>query len=309
MTQPALDLNALKAGGVIKQRQEDFFLVRLKVTLGELTSDQLAAIGDIAREYGRGKIHITTRQGIEIPWVRFADVEAVTARLAAIGIPLGACGPRVRVVVSCQGESVCPHGLGDTHSLALALDRRFYGQRGPHKLKMGVTGCPNACAKPQEHDIGFMAVAQTVLSAEEECIACGLCARVCRAKAIELVDGKPVFDHSRCYRDGECINACPTGALSAARTGWNVFLGGKWGREPQLGQPFQEFLTEEVAVELVDAVIDAWKRLAQPRERLGSLINRIGIDAFRQELAGPGPRLPEEAGADPVSLPRNGSHA
>ena len=285
MAQRTLDLDALKAGGIIKQRQEDFFLVRLKVTFGELSSDQLAAVGDIARRFAKGKIHITTRQGMEIPWVRFGDVDAVTSALAAIGIPLGACGPRIRVVVACQGNEVCPHGLGDTRALSLALDERFYGQRNvPHKLKIGVTGCPNACAKPQEHDIGFMAVALPRLASEEDCISCGLCVRSCRGKAIELVDGKPVFDYSRCYRDGECINACPTEALRAARTGWNVFVGGKWGREPQLGQLFAEFLTDAEALELVQRVVDAWKRLARPGERLGTLINRIGLEEFRAEL-------------------------
>lgn len=286
MAQPTIDLAALKAGGIIKQRQEDFFLVRLKVTLGELSSDQLAAIGEIARKYARGKVHITTRQGIEIPWVRFADVEAVTRSLADVGIPLGACGPRARVVVACQGDDVCPHGLGSTRSLGLALDSRFYGQGGlPHKMKMGATGCPNACAKPQEHDIGFMAVAEPYLASPEECLNCGLCVQACRARAIEIVDGIPVFDLSRCYNDGECINACPTNAIAASRTGWNVYLGGKWGREPQLGQLFDKFLTEEAAVGLVEDVIATWKRLAQPRERLGSLINRIGMEAFRSELA------------------------
>ncbi len=293
MSEPGLDLNALKAGGIIKQRQEDFFLVRLKVTLGALTSDQLAAIGAIAREYGRGKIHVTTRQGIEIPWVRFADVEAVTSRLAAVDIPLGACGPRVRVVVACQGDDVCPHGLGSTRSLGLALDRRFYGRSGiPHKMKMGVTGCPNACAKPQEHDIGFMAVVMPRLASGEECINCGLCVRACRANAIELVDGKPVFDHSRCYRDGECINVCPTSALEPQSTGWNVYLGGKWDREPRLGQLFQEFLSEEDALRLVDAVLAAWKRLGRSRERLGNLIDRIGLETFRQEMLASDSHLP-----------------
>ncbi len=285
MPQRTPDLEILKAGGIIKQRQEDFFLVRLKVTLGELTSDQLAAIGDIARQYGRGKIHITIRQGIEIPWVRWADVQAVTDRLAEIGIPLGACGPRIRVVVACQGDDVCPHALASTRSLGLALDSRFYGQSGvPHKLKMGVTGCPNACAKPQEHDIGFMAVALPELADEELCISCGLCAEGCRAKAIELVEGKPVFDLNRCYRDGECISRCPTAAVSAARTGWNLFVGGKWGREPRMGQLFEEFLTEEEALDRVESIVAVWKQLALPGERLGKLIDRIGIDAFRQEL-------------------------
>ncbi len=285
MAQSALDLNALKAGGIIKQRQEDFFLVRLKVTLGELSSDQLAAIGEIAREFGRGKIHITTRQGIEIPWVRFADVDAVTSRLAAVGIRLGACGPRVRVVVACQGNDVCPHGLGNTREFGLALDERFYGQGGiPHKMKMGVTGCPNACAKPQEHDIGFMAVARPGLAAGGECISCGLCVQACKARAIELVDGKPVFDYSRCQSDGECINVCPTAAIEAQQTGWNIYLGGKWGRRPRLGRLFQEFLSQEESIHLVEVVLDVWKRLAQPRERLGDLIDRLGPEVFRREV-------------------------
>lgn len=290
MSSLSIDLDALKAGGIIKQRQEDFFLIRLKVTLGDLTSDQLVAIGEIARAHARGRVHITTRQGIEIPWVRFAQVEAVTSRLAEVGISLGACGPRVRVIVACQGAAVCPHGLGDTYALAAALDRRFYGIGGlPHKMKIGVTGCPNACAKPQEHDIGFMAVALPRLDAEDECISCGLCVRACRSGAVQLVDGKPVFDLARCYRDGECINVCPTGTLTGARTGWNVYLGGKWGREPQLGRLFGEFLTDEDALQLVEAVLESWRRLARPGERLGSLINRIGLEEFRNELTMAGP--------------------
>jgi dissimilatory sulfite reductase (desulfoviridin) alpha/beta subunit len=51
--------------------------------------------------------------------------------------------------------------------LAKILDERFYGRYGlPHKFKMGVTGCPNSCTKPQEHDLGLMAVIEPALDEE-----------------------------------------------------------------------------------------------------------------------------------------------
>ncbi|MBI5956705.1 MAG: MoaD/ThiS family protein [Chloroflexi bacterium] len=279
-----IDLNALKAGGFIMQRQGNFFSLRLKVPVGNITGEQLMKVADVAQRYGKGHVHLTMRQGIEIPFIRLDDFNAVTGELAIVGLGLGACGARVRVVTACQGTAICPHALGDTHSLAGKLDERLYGRWGlPHKFKMGVTGCPNACAKPQENDLGFMAVVEPVFdeSGGHECIACGLCVDLCPGKAIQLVDGKPVIDRGRCFHDARCIMHCPTGSWRARREGWNAYVGGKWGRQPQLGVLFAEFLSEEQAVDLAERTLAAYCRLANKGERLGSLINRLGLATFK----------------------------
>jgi dissimilatory sulfite reductase (desulfoviridin) alpha/beta subunit len=94
-------------------------------------------------------------------------VDKVRSELEDVGLIFGACGPRVRVIVACQGNAIYWCALGDTQSLAKILDERFYGRYGlPHKFKMGVTGCPNSCTKPQEHDLGLMAVIEPALDEE-----------------------------------------------------------------------------------------------------------------------------------------------
>ena len=289
MSREAIDLNALKAGGFIMQRQANLFSLRLKVPVGNITAEQLLKVAEIARRYGQGYLHLTLRQGIEIPFIRLDDFNAVSGELATVGLGLGACGARVRVVTACQGIATCTDALGDTHSLARRLDACLYGRAGlPHKFKMGVTGCPNACAKPQENDLGFMAVVEPLLDESDghECTACSLCVDLCPGKAIRLVDGKPVIDRSKCFHDGRCVLNCPIGSWRAGRQGWNAYVGGKWGRQPQLGVLFAEFLVEDEAVALAERTLAAYCRLANRGERLGSLINRMGLAPFREAVYG-----------------------
>lgn len=280
-----IDLQKLKSGGIISQKQKDLFSIRVRIVGGNVTSAELRKIAEIADKYGQGYAHITTRQGFEISFVKFSDIDKVTEELSTVGLILGACGPRIRVIVTCQGQKICSHALGDTLALTKALDERFYGRYGvPHKFKMGVTGCPNACAKPQEHDLGFLAVVEPKFGDREACINCRLCVEVCSSKAITLVDDKPVIDSKKCFKDGKCIATCPQNVLKPHRLGWNIFIGGKWGQKPQLGVLFEEFLSQDEALELVEKILTAYIKLTQKRERVGELINRIGLNKFRKEV-------------------------
>jgi len=288
---PGLSEAARKSGGIIPQRQANLFALRLRVPAGGISAAQLATVAGVASRYGRGAVHLTLRQGIEIQYVPFADIPAALAELADVGLELGACGRRVRVVTACPGAAVCPNGLGDAQALAKRLDDRYFGLSDlPHKVKIAVAGCPSACAKPQENDIGLMAVAAPVLTESEEagCIGCGLCARKCPAQAIALVQGKPVIDRARCLHDGKCINVCPTGALRAERTGWQMYVGGKCGKEPRIGVPLVAFLSDAEAEDLVGRVIAAYRQLGKPGERLGTLVERLGLQALAREVLGTG---------------------
>jgi dissimilatory sulfite reductase (desulfoviridin) alpha/beta subunit len=281
----ALNLEELKAGGIISQRQKDMFSVRVRIVGGNVSSAQLCKISELAKQYGKNYVHITTRQGFEISHIKFEDVEKVQKELKEAGLILGACGARVRVVVACQGTDICPMALGDTQGLLKTLDERFYGRYGiPHKFKMGISGCPNACAKHNENDLGFMAVVEPTLEDKETCIGCGLCVEICPGKAIELVGEKPVFDPTKCFHDGKCMGVCPTDALTACRSGWQVFVGGKWGRKPQLGLPIVNFVQLKQIPDMVEKILSVYVKLADKRERLGELINRLGLEKFCQEV-------------------------
>lgn len=281
-----IDLSALKAGGFIKQCQPNMFAVRLRIPVGDVTAKQLAAVANIAEKYGRGRIHLTARQGIEINDIQFDDFDIVQKELKDAGLTLGACGARVRVVTGCPGSDVCPKGLGSTKTLGKALDSAFFGTGDiPHKFKMSVAGCPNSCVKPQENDLGFNAVVQPLLDeSENECISCNLCEKACPTGALKMIDGKPVIDKVICDHDGLCIKACPVDCLVEKRQGWNVTIGGRFGRKPQLGQLYATFVKTEDIHKLTDAIINAYRKLGQKSERLGRTVERVGMKAFKEEV-------------------------
>lgn len=103
-----IDYAALKKGGFMRQKQKGFFSLRIQVVGGNLTAENIKAVADVAEKYGKGYVHMTSRQGIEIPFINFEDIEEVRAKLADGGVKPGVCGPRVRTVTACQGSEICP---------------------------------------------------------------------------------------------------------------------------------------------------------------------------------------------------------
>ncbi|MCD7884262.1 MAG: 4Fe-4S binding protein, partial [Lachnospiraceae bacterium] len=185
----AVDYATLKKGGFMRQKQKDNFSLRLQVVGGTLTAENLAKIAEVAEKYGEGYVHLTSRQGVEIPFIKLKDIDSVKEELAEGGCKPGVCGPRVRTVTACQGNAVCPSGNIDCQDIAKKLDQRYFGRELPHKFKFGVTGCQNNCLKAEENDVGIKG-ALNVKWRQEDCIGCGVCEQACRSHAITLVDGK-----------------------------------------------------------------------------------------------------------------------
>lgn len=145
----------LKLRGFIQQKDRNYFVVRIKTQLGNVNSEQLAVLSDLARKYGRGYMTFTARMNIEIPWVAQENLPAVQKAVEEVGLNVGGTGPRVRPIVACKG-TVCKNGLVDTQSLGRMLDERFFGRDLPAKFKIGITGCQNDCAKAEINDLGFV---------------------------------------------------------------------------------------------------------------------------------------------------------
>ncbi|MBE0418496.1 MAG: 4Fe-4S binding protein, partial [Coriobacteriia bacterium] len=247
------------------------------------------AIAAIADRFGDGTVHLTVRQCLEIRGVRIESHDTVIAALVEAGLGPGACGPRVRVPVACPGSTFCKRGLNDTRALALAIDERLYGgETLPHKFKVGVAGCSASCTKPQENDVGFQGAVEPAFDeVEGACIACSICERSCPAGAISLdADGRPVIDLARCDRDGRCVAACPTRAIRSRQTGWRVFLGGKFGREPKLGVLVSPMVSTDEAIAVTERAASTYRRLGAKGERLRDTMERVGIDRFAAEVLG-----------------------
>jgi dissimilatory sulfite reductase (desulfoviridin) alpha/beta subunit len=278
-----VDYAALKKGGFMRQKQKNHFSLRLAVVGGNLTAENLRIIAEVAEKYGDGHVHLTSRQSVEIPFIKLENVEEVKAELATGGCRPGVCGPRVRTITACQGSEICPSGNIDTYGLAKKLDERYYARELPHKFKFGVTGCQNNCLKSEENDVGIKG-AQIVNWKEDACIMCGVCEKTCRENAITQQDGKLVLDADKCNYCGRCVKACPTEAWEGT-PGFLVSFGGLFGNRIYKGEDYLPVITsEEQLFAVTDAAIQFFDDNANPGERFRMTLERVGLDQFQKVI-------------------------
>jgi anaerobic sulfite reductase subunit C len=282
-----VDYKALKCGGFMQQVQKNNFSLRLKVVGGNLTADQLQTIASISKKYGDGHIHLTSRQGVEIPFIKLADVEQVKAALEAGNVNTGVCGPRVRTVTACQGCEICPSGCIDTYPLAAEISERYFGRELPHKFKFGVTGCMNNCLKAEENDLGVKG-GYVIEWQKEACTFCGVCVKVCREGAItqraENSVDEILLDESKCNNCGRCVKSCPMDAWKG-EPGYILSFGGTFGNLIVKGEQFLPVIKDkETLFRVADAALDFFDKHAKPSERFRIAIDKIGWDKFKTEM-------------------------
>src|SRR5205823_5589419 len=128
-----------------------------RVPGGEITPDQLIAIGWIAKDFGL-YTKITGGQRIDLFGARVEQLPAIWSRLIDAGMESGhAYGKALRTVKSCVGRTWCRYGVQDSTGMAVQLELRYRGLRAPHKLKLAVSGCVRECAEAQGKDVGVIA--------------------------------------------------------------------------------------------------------------------------------------------------------
>ncbi len=279
----SVDYKALKKGGFMLQKQKDKFSLRLRSVGGHLTAQQLAKVAEVAEKYGKGYIHLTSRQGVEIPFIPLEKIDEVKEELAKGNVFPGASGPRVRTVTACQGKAICPSGCIDTYALAVEIDERYFGRDLPHKFKFGITGCQNNCLKTEENDLGIKGGMQTTWK-EDACIQCGACVKACRSSALSLEDGKILIDKEKCIFCGRCAKACPTDAYDT-REGYIVSFGGTFGNHIRKGKTIIPFIEDhDKLLRVCDAAIQFFEDNAKAGERLHFTIDRVGEEAFEKAI-------------------------
>lgn len=285
-TEKKVDIDEFKRIGIIAQRQKDTYLIRLRTVGGDLGVGELATIARVAETFGRGEVHLTTRQAVEIPFVHADDLKAAREELEQNGIVLGVCGPRGRGIVACPGTAVCSSGIIETRELAAELDAEYLRKEAPHKFKIGVSGCPNNCSKPVENDVGVMG---GVLPGwdREACISCRLCISICPVGAIEEHHNAFVLDERKCIHCGLCIRNCSASAWTAKKTGYTLYLGGTMGKKPRLGTRAKALIeTKEELLRLIRRAFAYFLANGRKKERFGHMLDRIGVEkAFAEILS------------------------
>ena len=144
----------------------EYFMMRIGLPNGILTSAQLRVMADLTRRYARNLADITTRQNIQLHWLTIEGLIDVVDALTAVGLsPKGACGDVVRNVTGCPLAGLDGHELIDASPLAvdiahkLTANPEFYNL--PRKFKISVTGCPLWCSYPEINDVALTAIKRT----------------------------------------------------------------------------------------------------------------------------------------------------
>jgi sulfite reductase (ferredoxin) len=150
----------------------EYFMMRIGLPNGLLTSRQLRVIGELTRNYARNLADITTRQNIQLHWLTIESLPEVVDALTEIGLsPKGACGDVVRNVTGCPLAGLDGHELIDASPLAIEIahgltaNPEFYNL--PRKFKVSVTGCPLWCSYPEINDVALTAIKREVNGLEE----------------------------------------------------------------------------------------------------------------------------------------------
>ncbi|MDO8672860.1 MAG: 4Fe-4S binding protein, partial [Dehalococcoidia bacterium] len=255
-----LNLNELKSGGFIKQVQKDLFTVRLRCPAGLVTADKLRVAAAIADKYGRGEVHLTVRQSVEVPYVNYKDFDAIVEQLKAANWSVASCGPRARVPTACGGCSYNPNGLTNTQEVCLEVDRRYFGTpTGLHKFKVSFSGCPIDCFRTRGMDLGFQGMVEPELI-EDLCNGCELCVRNCDDHALTMVDGLPARNPEKCVACGDCVKICPVDAMVVARRGWLIRAGGKHGKHPLFGYEVAQYVPDEGIYALMEKTLEWYQK-------------------------------------------------
>lgn len=275
--------------------------IRLRVPGGHMQACYLKVIQELAEKFGNGTVHLTTRQGYEVPGVRLSDLDKIKDYMANMifnvekesGVILedleeGYPEAGTRNVSACIGNRVCQFSNSDTTLLAQKIEEVIYPNH--LHLKVAVVGCPNDCIKAHMNDIGIIATVTPEYNSER-CILCEACKDNCKERvtnAMRTQNYQIIRDEEYCIKCGECILKCPTAALSRGKQLYRIIIGGRTGKKnPRLANTFIDDASENAVLAVCKNVYPFMKKYVArhlPKELMGYIIDRMGYEAFKQEI-------------------------
>jgi sulfite reductase (ferredoxin) len=146
-----------------EELEDEFFMLRIRIDGGRLTSDQLRAVAEVSERHGRDVADITDRQNVQLHWIRSEDMPAVWELIEGVGLTTAeACGDTPRVILGCPLAGVTGDELFDATPDILAVAERFVGDPAfsnlPRKYKTSISACAAGCTNHEINDVAFVGV-------------------------------------------------------------------------------------------------------------------------------------------------------
>jgi sulfite reductase (ferredoxin) len=142
---------------------DEYFMLRIRIDGGALTTEQLRVIGQISVEFARDTADVTDRQNVQLHWVRIEDVPEIWRRLEAVGLQTTeACGDCPRVILGSPVAGIAAEEIIDPTPAIRDIVDRYIGDPEyanlPRKFKTALTGHPVHDVAPEVNDVAFVGV-------------------------------------------------------------------------------------------------------------------------------------------------------
>jgi sulfite reductase alpha subunit len=286
-------------------------------------TDRLRELCDVWDKHGSGLTNLHGATGdIILLGTKTEELQPCFDDLAEIGFDLGGSGSDMRTPSCCVGPARCEYACLDTldvlYSITLEFQEQLHRPMFPYKSKIKISGCPNDCvAAVARSDISVVGTWRGDIQIDAEAVkqyadegfdiqgeVIELCPTGCMR--FDAATKTLNIDNGECNRCMHCINILPKALRPGPERGATILVGGKapivhgamlsWVIVPfmKMEPPYTEFK------ELVEKIWEWWDENGKMRERLGELINRLGMRAFLKAMdLPPAPQMIKVPRANP----------
>jgi sulfite reductase alpha subunit len=265
------------------------------------TSDALRTLCDIWERHGSGLTNMHGSTGdIIFLGTRTEELEPTFKELTEAGFDLGGSGSCMRTPSCCVGPARCEWACFDTLNVCDTLTREYQDELHrppfPYKFKMKFSGCGNDCvAAIARADLSVIGTWKDDIRQDDQAVAeyaakgldiqrdvCDRCPGKCMAW-----DGKKLtIDNRECVHCMHCINVMPGALKPGTETGATILIGSKAPivQGALLSSVLVPFVPKDELVEtlkeLTRRVWEFWDEYGNNRERVGELVQRVGMASF-----------------------------
>lgn len=286
---------------------EHFHTMRLNHPSGWFyTTKALRTICDIWEKYGSGMTNMHGSTGdIILLGTDTPSLQLLFDELSEEGFDLGGSGGDLRTPTACVGPGRCEFACYDTldfiYDITMSYQDELHRPPWPYKFKIKASGCTNDCvAAKGRSDFSVIGTWRDNLridnDAIKEYIDGGMDVQDdvvdrCPTECLELVNGKLELARPEdCTRCMHCINAMPKAVRPGVEKGATLMIGAKapimeGANISAVLIPFQKMEPgyQEVK-DLLERIWDYWDENAKARERVGEMIDRVGLPTFLKEI-------------------------